>query len=109
MGPTVSFPPRQPRSALHRTRMPSKHSGRGTRGSGASTIRWWSSASSEGTGRLESVLMIFNPFEYPICWTTPHRLAPTDWADNLPFGMFLVDLLRPRVLGELGTVHGVSY
>jgi GT2 family glycosyltransferase/glycosyltransferase involved in cell wall biosynthesis len=53
--------------------------------------------------------MIFNPFEYPICWSTPHRVGPTDWADNLPFGMFLVDLLRPRVLGELGTVHGISY
>jgi GT2 family glycosyltransferase/glycosyltransferase involved in cell wall biosynthesis len=53
--------------------------------------------------------MTFNPLEYPICWSTPHRLVETAWADNLPFAMFLVELLHPESIVELGTYKGVSY
>ena len=53
--------------------------------------------------------MRFNPLEHPICWSTPDRLAPTSWADCLPFGMVVVDLVRPATLVELGTFTGVSY
>src|SRR5207247_9957059 len=31
------------------------------------------------------------------------------WTEHIPFGMFLVDVLRPRVLVELGTFSGVSF
>jgi hypothetical protein len=31
------------------------------------------------------------------------------WIDFVPFGMLLIELLRPRVLVELGTHRGVSY
>ena len=53
--------------------------------------------------------MTFNPLDYPVCWSAPHRLAATTWADNVPFGMFLIDFLRPDTVVELGTFRGVSY
>jgi hypothetical protein len=45
----------------------------------------------------------------PLCYAFPSRVASTAWLEHVPFGMFLVDLLRPRVLVELGVMHGVSY
>lgn len=51
----------------------------------------------------------FNPLDHPICLSYPLRLASTAWAAHVPFAMFLVDALRPRVLVELGAFSGVSY
>ncbi|HEY0079835.1 MAG TPA: glycosyltransferase [Pyrinomonadaceae bacterium] len=51
----------------------------------------------------------FNPLEHPICFTFPSRVALSAWMGHVPFAMFLVDVLRPRVIGELGTHYGVSY
>ena len=52
----------------------------------------------------------FNPLEHPICLTTPLRLDPTSaWIEHIPFGMLIVDLMRPRIFVELGTHTGVSY
>lgn len=52
----------------------------------------------------------FNPLDHPICFARPLRLIHTSaWIEHTPFGMLLVDLLRPRVLVELGTHMGVSY
>jgi hypothetical protein len=51
----------------------------------------------------------FNPFDHPIIFRHPLRLATSAWAQHLPFAMFLVDLLRPGTLVELGTHYGVSY
>lgn len=51
----------------------------------------------------------FNPLEHPICFTSPARVAPSTWAGHVPFAMFLVELLRPKVIIELGTYYGVSY
>ena len=52
----------------------------------------------------------FNPFDYPILFTTPVRLTfHSFWQEHIPFGMFLVQLLEPRLLVELGTHHGDSY
>jgi len=50
-----------------------------------------------------------NPLDHPICLEYPTRLAPSAWAAHIPFGMFLIDILRPRLLVELGTFNGVSY
>ncbi|MEP6779308.1 MAG: class I SAM-dependent methyltransferase [Gemmatimonadaceae bacterium] len=36
-------------------------------------------------------------------------MAQSAWIQHVPFGMFLVDVLRPRVIVELGTYAGVSY
>lgn len=51
----------------------------------------------------------FNPFDHPIALVEPLRLAPSGWLMHVPFAMTLIDLVRPRLLVELGTHHGVSY
>ncbi len=58
-------------------------------------------------------MALFNPLDHPICFSYPLRVASTPsarfWMEHIPFGMFLVDVLRPRVLVELGTFSGVSF
>jgi len=51
----------------------------------------------------------FNPLEHPICFTYPLRMAKTFWMEHTPFAMFLIDVLRPKVVVELGAYFGVSY
>jgi len=52
----------------------------------------------------------FNPLDYPICFAKPDRTDTISaWIEHIPFGMFLVDYLRPKVFVELGTHTGVSY
>ena len=52
----------------------------------------------------------FNPLDYPICLAQPRRLNNISaWVEHVPFGMFIVELLRPKTLVELGTHAGVSY
>ena len=51
-----------------------------------------------------------NPLQYPVCLSQPLRLDHISaWIEHIPFGMFMVDILRPKVLVELGTHTGVSY
>ena len=51
----------------------------------------------------------FNPLDYPICLAYPTRIAESAWLGHVPFAFFITDVLRPRVLVELGTHYGVSY
>ena len=52
----------------------------------------------------------FDPLDYPICLTLPMRLdSSSTWIEHIPFGMLIIELLRPKVLVELGTQMGVSY
>lgn len=51
----------------------------------------------------------FNPIYYPICLNRPKRIAPSGWLGHVPFGMLVIDLLRPSVVVELGTYYGVSF
>ncbi len=51
----------------------------------------------------------FNPLQYPLCLAFPGRLAPSQWAEHVPFAMYLIEALRPSCLVELGTHNGVSY
>jgi len=51
---------------------------------------------------------LFDPLEHPISLAMPSRIAPSTWMGHVPFAMSLVDLLRPRVIVELGTYKGVS-
>lgn len=53
--------------------------------------------------------MNFNPLENPICLEMPIWLEETAWAGHLPFAMFLISALRPRIFVELGVDRGVSY
>lgn len=52
----------------------------------------------------------FNPLDYPINLARPVRaVAPTAWIEHIPFALFLVDLLRPGLVVELGTHSGNSF
>ena len=54
--------------------------------------------------------MKINPFDHPICLDEPQRLViPDAWVQHIPFAMYLVDILKPRVIVELGTHTGNSY
>jgi hypothetical protein len=51
-----------------------------------------------------------NPLLHPIMLHRPRRLTDvSSWHEHIPFAMYLVDLLRPRMLVELGTHRGDSY
>ncbi|MCY1042966.1 class I SAM-dependent methyltransferase [Corallococcus sp. bb12-1] len=53
---------------------------------------------------------LLNPLEHPLSLTLPKRLlASSAWVEHVPFAMFIVDVLRPGTLVELGTHTGVSY
>lgn len=54
-------------------------------------------------------MKLFNPLEHPVCLDFPHWLVETSWAEHIPFAMFLVSALKPKVIVELGTWCGVSY
>jgi len=51
---------------------------------------------------------MFNPLDHPILNAEPRRVAPSGWIGHIPFGMYLVEILEPGVLVELGTYTGVS-
>jgi len=51
-----------------------------------------------------------NLLDYPICLVQPKRRTPLlNWHEHIPFAFFLVDLLKPKVIVELGTHYGDSY
>jgi O-antigen biosynthesis protein len=51
-----------------------------------------------------------NPLDYPIIFSEPERLTQIpSWQEHIPFAMFLIACLKPRLLVELGTLYGDSY
>ena len=47
---------------------------------------------------------------HPIAFAVPERLTPhTFWQEHIPFAMYLVSVLRPRLIVELGSHYGDSY
>lgn len=51
----------------------------------------------------------FNPITHPVCFTPPLRGTPSAWTGHVPFALYLMDLVRPRIFVELGTLLGTSY
>ncbi|HEV7396638.1 MAG TPA: class I SAM-dependent methyltransferase [Pyrinomonadaceae bacterium] len=51
----------------------------------------------------------FNPLAHSICFSNAERLSPSAWTGHVPFVMFLIELLEPTIVVELGTYYGVSY
>jgi O-antigen biosynthesis protein len=51
----------------------------------------------------------FNLLDYPLAFARPQRLAFSAWIEHTPFAMFLVNLIKPGLVVELGTHYGVSY
>jgi hypothetical protein len=58
----------------------------------------------------EHMAFDLNLINHPICFASPRRLTPISaWHEHVPFAMFLVDILKPNVIVELGTHYGDSY
>lgn len=51
----------------------------------------------------------FNPLDHPVCLSYPQWIAPSEWIEHVPFAMYVIDVLRPGVVVELGSHYGVSY
>ena len=52
----------------------------------------------------------FNPLDWQLLYGFPDRLhKKSSWTEHVPFALALTEMLRPRILVELGTQHGVSY
>lgn len=51
----------------------------------------------------------FNPLDHPISFAFPLRIAPSAWIGHVPVAMLMIDLLKPKLVVELGTYYGVSY
>ena len=53
------------------------------------------------------------PFRYlyrPVIFRQPDRVThPPSWLEHIPFAFWIVDVLRPQVIVELGTQSGNSY
>ena len=54
-------------------------------------------------------MLELNLFNHPICRTNPKRLTLSGWQEHIPFAMLLVELLKPKIIVELGTAYGESY
>lgn len=53
---------------------------------------------------------MINPLDHPVFLSRPlRRVKPYWWLPHVPFAMFIVDLVRPKLLVELGTHTGTSY
>lgn len=52
---------------------------------------------------------MLNPLEHSICLEKPIWLQESAWTEHIPFAMFAVSALRPRILVELGSYRGASY
>lgn len=50
-----------------------------------------------------------NPLAHPVALDDPLLLTRSAWAGHIPFGMFIVDIVRPGLLVELGAYAGVSF
>jgi hypothetical protein len=51
----------------------------------------------------------FLPLDSSIVLLRPKRLVHSTWLGHIPFGMYLVEILQPRVIVELGSYRGASY
>jgi glycosyltransferase involved in cell wall biosynthesis len=50
-----------------------------------------------------------NPLYHPICFAKPKWLTSSAWREHIPFALFLIDILQPRKVVELGTQDGCSF
>jgi len=57
-----------------------------------------------------SIMSKLDLLDHPLCLHWPERLTDVpSWHEHIPFAMFLVDILRPGTIVELGTHAGDSY
>jgi Methyltransferase domain len=53
--------------------------------------------------------MQFNPLNFSLCLMQPRRLKITAWSEHIPFALALIQMIKPRILVELGVHTGESY
>ena len=58
---------------------------------------------------MTAMSIAINPIDHPICLAAPELLAQSHWAEHVPFAMWIISVLRPRLFVELGTFRGTSY
>jgi O-antigen biosynthesis protein len=51
----------------------------------------------------------FDLLDHQVFLSSPERNVFSAWNQHIPFGMLLVDLVRPKQLVELGSLHGASF
>ncbi|MBS0264665.1 MAG: class I SAM-dependent methyltransferase [Planctomycetes bacterium] len=54
-------------------------------------------------------LDLLNPLRHPVCLAEIERSAISAWQGHVPFAMWLISVLRPKVMVELGAHNGLSY
>jgi hypothetical protein len=52
---------------------------------------------------------MFNPLDFQASLAMPQRLVHSAWLEHVPFGMAIVEMIRPQLVVELGVHLGVSY
>src|ERR1700733_10076664 len=57
----------------------------------------------------ESLFHLLDPGLDPLFWREVRIGVPSAWYGHVPFAHWIVGALKPRLLVELGTQHGVSY
>jgi lipopolysaccharide biosynthesis protein len=66
----------------------------------------------EGINDLSSPELINSLFTRdldPLFWRPGRGNVPSEWYTHIPFAHWIVGAVKPRMLVELGTAHGVSY
>jgi len=48
-------------------------------------------------------------FNYDSLFWSPNYVATSAWIEHIPFGFWIIEVLRPRVVVELGVHNGTSY
>mgnify|MGYP001608272322 FL=1 len=52
----------------------------------------------------------FNPTDNPVMFAPPEWLTHiSSWHEHIPFAMFLVSILKPEIITELGVMNGDSF
>jgi hypothetical protein len=57
----------------------------------------------------ETLRYLWTPDLDPLFWREGRAGVLSEWYGHIPFAHWIVDVLRPRTVVELGTHHGVSY
>jgi hypothetical protein len=64
-------------------------------------------------GQLEGTVVVvptsLNPLDHPACFLLPEHQVDSHWVEHVPFAMWIISALQPRVFVELGTFRGMSY
>jgi len=58
---------------------------------------------------MPSMTTALSPWASAASWWTPTHLVESGWIEHAPFAAWLIDVLRPSTIVELGTHNGYSF